>query len=192
MAANSTKVLLDMGTGPGLENCATHQKKTIFVTADGAKVLDVKDFSELEKALGYPMYALHRGDLHSCILEQAHKLGIEIQMGALVKKYDRDLPAAILPDGSLRKADMILVADGTLLSLHNSDYWILTVGHQGTGRMPEQTCWATTWSHGRVAHRRIERSSPAVCYKINRSLRNFLILGTRQPLYGMISPTPAT
>ncbi|KAH6980602.1 hypothetical protein BKA56DRAFT_673100 [Ilyonectria sp. MPI-CAGE-AT-0026] len=91
---NATRILCEMDLQDALEKCAVHLRTNIFRNQDGSKTLSVRDYSNLEREIGYPLVQMHRADLHDVLLQQAKDVGVVIKMGFLFE------------------ADVILAADG--------------------------------------------------------------------------------
>jgi salicylate hydroxylase len=98
-----------------MEKCAVRQKRTVFLSHAEGKSVKVAEYAELEKKIGFPLWQLHRADLHSVLLDRARELGVVFKMGHAVKSYDWETPSALLDDGTSISADVIVAADGWLL-----------------------------------------------------------------------------
>lgn len=114
LGGNATRILCEMDLQDALEKCAVHLRRNIFRNQDGSKTLSVRDYSDLEREIGYPLVQMHRADLHDVLLQQAKDVGVVIKMGYSVREYDAVAPKAIANDGTVFEADVILAADGTL------------------------------------------------------------------------------
>lgn len=79
---------------------------------DDESLLEEKTFFDTEALLGGPLWQIHRGDLHAALLKHAVAIGVDITMGARVKRYNPDDPSVMLEDDSVLEADVILAADG--------------------------------------------------------------------------------
>lgn len=101
-----------MGMHEPLDNCASRMRRVIFKRSDDGTVLDERSYPDYDETLGGPNWQIHRADLHDVLLKKAQSLNIEISMGCKVKTYNANLPAAILEDGTIIEADVIVVADG--------------------------------------------------------------------------------
>jgi salicylate hydroxylase len=69
---------------------------------------------DVEVRLGAPLWQIHRADLHDVLLAKARELGVEITMGAKVERFEWNAPSALLEDGTVIAADVVLVTDGKL------------------------------------------------------------------------------
>lgn len=87
-------------------------KTVVFLKHSDGKILSEKNYDNAEEKLGAPLWQIHRADLHNVLLSKAKELKVEIFMGAKVKSFDWDAPNALLDDGRVIKADVILAADG--------------------------------------------------------------------------------
>jgi salicylate hydroxylase len=112
LASNASRILCDMGLRKGMDACAIRQNRTVFLNHDEGKVLKVSEYADLEAKVGLPLWQMHRGDLHTILLDKARELGIPIKMGHAVKKYDWEGPSALLDNGTVITADVIVAADG--------------------------------------------------------------------------------
>jgi 2-polyprenyl-6-methoxyphenol hydroxylase-like FAD-dependent oxidoreductase len=60
-----------------------------------------------------PMFDCHRGDLHRILLEYAKSVGVEVQQGVRVEKYEETGEgASVVVDGERKVADVVIAADG--------------------------------------------------------------------------------
>lgn len=114
MGGNATKVLLDWGLEADVRQVSVDLNNNKFMSQDG-KELSSADYKTLSKQIGYPLLQMHRADLHDVLLKKALDLGINLQMGQVIKEYDANGPNAITADGKVYEADVILAADGMLL-----------------------------------------------------------------------------
>ena len=112
ISSNASRILCDMGLRKALDDVAIHMKRVIFLKYDDGKILSEQQYNGAEEKLGAPLWQIHRADLHDVLLAKARELGVEIIMGAKVKSFDWDAPNALLEDGKVVKADVILAADG--------------------------------------------------------------------------------
>ena len=67
------------------------------------------EFSEWFRA---PYYVIHRAHLHEVLHDRAVELGVPIELGWKVVKYDLDAGSLTRSDGSTVHADLIVAADG--------------------------------------------------------------------------------
>ncbi|RDL31819.1 Uncharacterized protein BP5553_09221 [Venustampulla echinocandica] len=112
LGGNASSILCHWGLRKQMDKCAARQKRTIFVNHDEGKTLKVAEYAELEKQIGFPLWQLHRADLHDVLLARAQELGAVFKMGHSVKTYDWERPSALLDDGTSIAADVIMAADG--------------------------------------------------------------------------------
>lgn len=94
-----------------MDKCSIQQNRTVFLDQHG-QTLKVDEYESVKKQLVFPMWAMHRADLHAVLVAKAQALGVEILMGRNVKEYDRAAPAALLEDGTTLQSDVIIAADG--------------------------------------------------------------------------------
>ncbi|KIW88454.1 uncharacterized protein Z519_11023 [Cladophialophora bantiana CBS 173.52] len=112
LSGNAAQVLIDMGLQDEMEACSTHMRRVVFMTHEG-KPMSIQHFPSCASAAeGGPLWQVHRADVHGILLKKAQEVGVTIRMGVLAKSYDWDVPAAVLGDGSVITADVIIAADG--------------------------------------------------------------------------------
>ncbi|KAL6405642.1 hypothetical protein AUP68_11022 [Ilyonectria robusta] len=112
LGGNATRILCEMGLQEEMEKYAAQQQRTVFVDLQDGKTLQVMEFSELQAKIGWPLWQMHRADLHTVLLNRARELGVQIRMGIPIKTYDPSKPAVITEEGTVLTADVILAADG--------------------------------------------------------------------------------
>lgn len=117
ISANATRILIAQGLREQLDKLGTNTKREIFTTWDGAKQFKDTYFDRaaLEAEYGAPNWQIHRADLHAILLGKARDLGVEVEMDTRVQRYEPDgddAPSLTLEDGTVRRADVILAADG--------------------------------------------------------------------------------
>lgn len=61
---------------------------------------------------GAPHLCIHRVDFHKVLINEAKRLGVEIQLGITIEKVDFSAPAVHLKSGQVHEAVLILGADG--------------------------------------------------------------------------------
>lgn len=121
ISSNASRILCDMGLREPLDACGIHMKRVVFMKHDDGTTLNDQTYYDAEAQLGGPLWQIHRADLHNVLLAKAQKLGVEITMGAKVKSFDWDAPNALLEDGTVVTADVILAADGPLMYLFQTE-----------------------------------------------------------------------
>ncbi len=72
------------------------------------------DMAEMDRELGASSVAVHRADLHHVLLEQAERLDIAVQVGAVCTGYRQDASGveAQFQNGSAVSGDLLIGADG--------------------------------------------------------------------------------
>ena len=65
-----------------------------------------------EQRYGVPYLHIHRADYHKILVEEAHRLGVNMQLGSVVKGIDFDRAIVYIRDKPDFHADLILGADG--------------------------------------------------------------------------------
>lgn len=159
ISSNASRILCDMGLRNPLDEVSIHMKRVIFMKHDDGMILTEQHYNDdVEEKLGAPLWQIHRADLHDVLLAKARELSIEITMGAKVKCFDWDAPSALLEDGTVVKAHVILVADGMLTCLRQTIIECLR-DLQDIVLVPEQRCLVGTRSHGLVGTPHTEHSS---------------------------------
>jgi len=61
---------------------------------------------------GAPYYVVHRAHYHDALHKVAVKLGVAIQLGARVVRYQEQKGAVMLEDGSVIAGDLVVAVDG--------------------------------------------------------------------------------
>lgn len=60
---------------------------------------------------------MHRHDLHASLLDAARRAGVTIHTNQKVLSYDFNVPSAATEDGKTWMADLIVCADGMVVTL---------------------------------------------------------------------------
>lgn len=115
---NSSRVLFSWGMEKQLAKHATQPKLCNYLNWKGEKLAHM-DFHEYAHELGTPFWDFHRSNLHSELLNRSIELGATIETNAKVRDIEyecqseeRTIAVAVLENGSRRKADLIVGADG--------------------------------------------------------------------------------
>lgn len=66
----------------------------------------------MQHAYGAPYLVIHRAEYLKALLKEAKELGVEMQLGSVVKDIDFTKPSILLEDGRTLEADLIVGADG--------------------------------------------------------------------------------
>lgn len=97
---------------------ATRPKQCQYLHWKGGKISHM-DFHEYAEELGTPFWDFHRANLHLELLNRAKELGTTMETNSKVANIEyehleegRTIAVAVLEDGSKRKADLIVGADG--------------------------------------------------------------------------------
>ncbi|KAF2187164.1 FAD/NAD(P)-binding domain-containing protein [Zopfia rhizophila CBS 207.26] len=115
---NSSRTLISWGMEDMLAPFATRPKQCNMIGWKGQKISHM-DFHEYQAEFGTPFWDFHRANLHQCLLDRALQLGATVETNARV--VDIEFPSsatsenratAILADGRMRTADLIVGADG--------------------------------------------------------------------------------
>lgn len=123
-----------------------------------------------------PYWNCHRADVQRCMFERAKELGVEFRFNARVENYDFAAPKAVLADGEVTDADLIIGADG-LWSRSRSVYFQQEVPPQPTGDL----AYRIVLSRDQITDPEIQKfvSRPEVhlwagphCHAIFYSIRN--------------------
>ncbi|KAJ4345823.1 uncharacterized protein N0V89_011958 [Didymosphaeria variabile] len=115
---NSSRVLFSWGMEEQLTRHATRPRQCNYLHWKGAKLAHM-DFHEYAEELGTPFWDFHRANLHLELLNRATELGATMETNSKVANIEYEYPeegrtiaVAVLEDGSKRKADLIVGADG--------------------------------------------------------------------------------
>lgn len=87
-------------------------RRVVFKKFDDGTVLDERIYEGTEERLGAPNWQINRADLHDALLAKARESGVVMVMGAKVRRYEWEAPRAVLEDGEVVDADVIICADG--------------------------------------------------------------------------------
>jgi hypothetical protein len=151
ISSNASRVLCDMGLRESLDHVGIHMRRVVFMKHDDGTVLsDTRYSDDVEEKLGAPLWQIHRADLHDVLLAKAREIGVEIEMGVKVERFDWDAPSALMEGGTVAKADVILVADGKYIcppSAKKDDLYHV----KDIAQVLEESCLVSTRSHGSVA-----------------------------------------
>lgn len=114
---NSSRHLHDWGLGPRLDAVAVHPGAMIFRRWENGKVIGLTDLGpSFRSRFHAPYYVIHRANFHEVLHARAEELGVHIKLGSKVATYDAEIPSAILDDGQVLTADLIVAADGEIES----------------------------------------------------------------------------
>ncbi|KAI1646612.1 FAD/NAD(P)-binding domain-containing protein [Daldinia loculata] len=112
---NSSRILISWGLEDELVKHATKPRYANMIGWKGNR-LSRMDLHAYEKALGTPFWDFHRANLHRCLLDRAVELGADIRVRSRVQtiEYATDglTASAVLSDGRIMSADLIVGADG--------------------------------------------------------------------------------
>ncbi|KAJ3539020.1 hypothetical protein NM208_g5661 [Fusarium decemcellulare] len=118
---NATRVLFSWGLEERLVKYATKPRKCNFIGWKGNHLSEM-DYHGYAAATGnYPFLDFHRATLHSCLLDRAKELGVELVTNAKVDKYtiadDNTTATVYLSDGRTITSDLVVGADGIASNL---------------------------------------------------------------------------
>ena len=81
--------------------------------SDGVVLGKSPDYGpEMTRRFQAPYWNCHRVDVQTAMFDRCKELGVEFRFNARVGEYDLEAPVAILPDGEVIPADIIIAADG--------------------------------------------------------------------------------
>ncbi|KUJ15021.1 FAD/NAD(P)-binding domain-containing protein [Mollisia scopiformis] len=110
---NPARVLVEYGLydliAPKVDS---HMKGIHFRRYDTAETICHMDAILVEEDYGAPNWRLARSDLQEALMTAAKAAGIEIRLGCPIDSIDQALPAAMLKNGEVIGADLIVGADG--------------------------------------------------------------------------------
>ncbi|KAH9207896.1 hypothetical protein DL95DRAFT_373775 [Leptodontidium sp. 2 PMI_412] len=112
ISSNASRILVDIGLRKPLDACGIHMRRTVFKKWDDGAVLSETTYLDAEEKLGAPLWQVHRADLHDALLAKAKSVGVNIRMGARVKKFNPEEPSVLLDDGEVVRADIVVASDG--------------------------------------------------------------------------------
>lgn len=101
-----------MGIRSEMEKYSASYQRTCFFTFDGSKEINRQDYHEKAKEMGYPLWQMHRADVHIVLEARAREVGVEIIMGTPIAGYDWKGPSVTTKDGVKYEADVVICADG--------------------------------------------------------------------------------
>ncbi|KAI1133806.1 FAD/NAD(P)-binding domain-containing protein [Hypoxylon sp. FL0543] len=112
---NSSRILISWGLEDKLTKHATMPRYANMIGWKGNH-LSRMDLHAYGKALGTPFWDFHRANLHRCLLDRAVELGAKLHVKSRVQtiEYAQDglTATAVLNDGRMMSADLIVGADG--------------------------------------------------------------------------------
>ncbi|KAI1628978.1 salicylate hydroxylase [Exophiala viscosa] len=111
---NSTRILARWDILPAIEKVSVRPNNVIMRSYRDGKVLSSQPLIPIcEDVYGYPYLHIHRADYHKIMVEEARKLGVDIQLDSFVTGIDFERPAVHVKN---RKdpflCDLIIGADG--------------------------------------------------------------------------------
>ncbi|GAQ45917.1 conserved hypothetical protein [Aspergillus niger] len=110
---NSSRLLIKLGVGPYLAECASEPMGISFRRWENGNLLGftrlLPDFRETFNA---PYYVVHRADLHAALVRRSSDLGVTLKLGQRVVDYDVNEPSICLESGGIVTADLVVAADG--------------------------------------------------------------------------------
>lgn len=112
---NSSRILISWGLEDKIAKHATMPRYANMIGWKG-NFLSRMDLHSYAKALGTPFWDFHRANLHRCLLDRATELGAKVHVKSRVQdiEYAQDglTATAVLSDGRMMSADLIVGADG--------------------------------------------------------------------------------
>jgi salicylate hydroxylase len=126
LSANGTRVLIDLGLGPAMEEvaCAPVRKEVrLWNTGRTWKLLDLGEVSVAR--WGAPYWVVHRGDLHRILADAVHARApgaIHLNSRATGYTQDADGVTLQLADGSTAHGDVLVGADGVHSAIRQQMY----------------------------------------------------------------------
>lgn len=115
LAPNATRILGHWGLMDQVLGVGVQPERMVFRDAVSADVLLAHSLGqELTDQFGSPYVVIHRTDLHSILLEECRRLGVELLTHAHVDSIERDgeRVVATFADGRSIDADYVIGADG--------------------------------------------------------------------------------
>jgi 2-polyprenyl-6-methoxyphenol hydroxylase-like FAD-dependent oxidoreductase len=90
-APNATRVLIDLGLGERLGQCAVRpQEVRVMDGRNGRMLAHIPLGTAAEARYGAPYWALHRGDLQAALRERVETAAIELRLGTKVEEFTID------------------------------------------------------------------------------------------------------
>lgn len=128
---NSARLLRRWGVFKYLEKKAVRPDSIKFRRwEDGSVIGLTKLDSEFAENFGSPYYVVHRADFHEALYQRATELGVKVWLNSRVVEYVGG-SSAVLEDGSVVQGDLIVGADGKILTPFHSP--VVVCGHIAYG-----------------------------------------------------------
>ncbi|MFW5472453.1 FAD-dependent monooxygenase [Knoellia sp. CPCC 206450] len=114
IAPNCTRILADLGLLHEVLALGVRPQSMVMKDAVDGSALTRLDLGDLEARYGFPYVVIHRSDLHSVLLREACRLGVELVNNAAAVAYSTaaDHAEVTFADGSVHRADVVIAADG--------------------------------------------------------------------------------
>ncbi|KAL6244664.1 hypothetical protein RBB50_008192 [Rhinocladiella similis] len=111
---NTTKILASWGILPAIENVSVRPNNVVMRSYRDGKILSSQPLIPLcEDVYGYPYLHIHRADYHKILVDEARRLGVDIQLDSCVTGVDFEQPAVHIKNRSQPFAcDLVIGADG--------------------------------------------------------------------------------
>ncbi|KAI8956935.1 putative monooxygenase [Daldinia sp. FL1419] len=117
---NGTRIYTEWGLSDSIRSIATMPEIYQIRRFDGAILAQRQDYdAEVPRRYGYPLWLMHRVDLQAVLLRRATELGVEIFYSSNVVDVNCGEPYIQLEDGSRRRGDFVVVADGVWSKLRS-------------------------------------------------------------------------
>ena len=110
---NSALILKKYGLLEKIESVSVRPSDFIIRSyRDGTILNKLNMVPYAEKRYGVPYLHIHRADYHKILVDEAHRLGVKMQLGSVVRGIDFDRAIVYIRDKPDFHADLILGADG--------------------------------------------------------------------------------
>ncbi|KAL8293621.1 hypothetical protein RQP46_000322 [Phenoliferia psychrophenolica] len=117
VAPNFCRVLAGFGILERLKESAVRlDRNSVRRYANDAE-LGQTSFASLEQLFGFPTFVVHRGDLHTALLDRAVELGAQVKVNSFIEDIDFDATSVNIKGVGTIKHDVLIGADGIKSSI---------------------------------------------------------------------------
>ncbi|KAJ5932592.1 hypothetical protein N7516_007081 [Penicillium verrucosum] len=118
---NGGRIMRDFGLLPQLLEQGSEVQQVNFRRYKDGRFLRSMPFGDdITEEFGVPWIIIHRVDYHRILLDEAIRLGVDLQLGAEVKDIYTEEPAVLLADGRYISADVVIGADGQMSTVRKA------------------------------------------------------------------------
>ncbi|KAJ5379941.1 Monooxygenase FAD-binding, partial [Penicillium cataractarum] len=118
---NGTRIMRDFGLLPQMLEKGTQVQEVSFRRYKDGRLLRTMPFGDdITEQFGAPWIVIHRVDYHRILHDEAIRLGAALRLGAEVTSISTEETTALLADGTIIQADVIIGADGQMSSVRTA------------------------------------------------------------------------